>query len=140
MERRRVNSGGGKALLAAIVASIRKRPFAEWVEISDFECLGACSRRGRVSISCPGKWAIAFGGLDDRTDTGPLCDFIEAWLRGAYGEVKLQDRPIQIRKKIIGRIPPQQHYRDCAAGNPRPPNQVISKVSLNRSIPKGEVK
>jgi predicted metal-binding protein len=138
IERRRSGTGGGKELLKAVLAAIERRTFARSVEISDFECLGVCTRRGRASINCPGKWGIVFGGLDDRTDAEPLCDFIEAWLRGPYGQVAMKDRPKAIRNKIIGRIPPTHHHLDCEPGTRPPPNQVIKKIHLNPTSTKGD--
>ena len=138
VERRRSGAGGGKDLLKALIAATEHRTFAHSVELSDFECLGACTRRGRVSISCPGKWGIVFGGLDDRADVEPLLDFIEAWLRGPYGQVAVKDRPRAIRKKIIGRIPPTKHHLDCEPGTLHPPNQAVKKIVLNPTSTKGD--
>ncbi|WP_374306547.1 DUF1636 family protein [Dongia sp.] len=128
--RRRAKQGGGQALLAAILDAASRRHFAAMAEISAFECLGACTRRGRVSVSCRGKWSIIFGGLDDRQDAEPLCDFIEAWLRHPYGETAVKNRPPTIRKKIIGRTPPERHYLDCSGASPMKPNQIIRKVHI----------
>jgi len=123
--RRSAGEGGGPALVEAIVAETRRRPFAGGVEITAFDCLGACARRGRASISSAGRWGIVFGGLDDRTDAVPLCDFIELWLAGPYGQTLRQQRPKAIRKKIIGRIPPPRHHLDCTRDGAVPPNQAI---------------
>ena len=80
IDRRRKAEGGGADLLAAIRAEVARRPWKAACTLLAFECLGACQRRGRVSISCPGKWGVVFGGLDDRSDAAPLCDYIGAWL------------------------------------------------------------
>lgn len=127
--RRKAKEGGGVALVEAIVEEATARGFAPRAEISAFECLGACTRRGRASISAPGKWGIVFGGLDDRTDAKPFCDFIELWLAGPYGQTLRAERPKAIRHKIIGRIPPPRHHLDCSRIGSVRPNQAIRQCS-----------
>ncbi len=129
--RRRAGEGGGAHLLAAIRAAVATRPWANACTLIGFECLGACQRRGRVSISCPGKWGVVFGGLDDRSDAAPLCNYIGAWLARPWGEIVKAERPREISNKIIGRVPPLGHHLNCL--NPpadRRPNQVIEAVPL----------
>ncbi|MEZ5796780.1 MAG: DUF1636 family protein [Paracoccaceae bacterium] len=131
IEQRRKGEGGGADLLAALRAEVARRPWAGACTLLAFECLGACQRRGRVSISCPGKWGVVFGGLDDRSDVAPLCDYIGAWLARPCGEIVKAERPRTIRHKIIGRVPPVGHHLNCL--NPtadRRPNQVIEAVPL----------
>ena len=138
-DRRRDGTGGGQALLAAIVAEVARRPYADRCELSAFECLGACQRRGRVSITCEGKWGVVFGGLDDRTDVGPLCDYIGAWLARPWGEIVKAERPKALRQKIIGRVPPVRHHLNCNTTRDTRPNQIISAVALPPSST-GELK
>ncbi|WP_421693854.1 DUF1636 family protein [Aestuariivirga sp.] len=131
IERRRNGEGGGEALLAAIRTEVAARDFAHVCRLMAFECLGACQRRGRVSISCHDKWGVVFGGLYDRTDAKPLCDYIGAWLRRPWGEIVKKERPAALRNKIIGRIPPGNHHLNCS--NPdagQRPNQMISAVAI----------
>lgn len=135
IERRRLEQGGGRDLLDAIRSEIETRSFAGDCTLLDFECLGACQRRGRVSIASQGRWGVVFGGLDDRTDPKPLCDYIGAWLARPFGEIVKAERPACLKNKIIGRVPPPDHHRNCLnTALDRRPNQAISAVSL--SLPK----
>lgn len=131
IDRRRKAEGGGADLLAAIRAEVARRPWKAACTLLAFECLGACQRRGRVSISCPGKWGVVFGGLDDRSDAAPLCDYIGAWLARPWGEIVKAESPRTIRHKIIGRVPPPAHHTNCKnLSADQRPNQVIEAVSL----------
>jgi len=114
---------------------VARRPFAERTDVLAFECLGACPRRGRASISAPGRWSVAFGGLDDRSDAEPLCDLIAAWLERPHGEVPKAERPRSLRHKVIGRVPPPGLVRHSAPDAATPTNQEIRRVPLAPAEP-----
>ena len=130
--RRRQHEGGGAALLAGIKAELATRPFAAQAVVLAYECLGACTPRGRVSIAAEGRWGVVFGGLDERRDMAALGDFIGQWLAHPWGEIPKPLRPVSLRKKIIGRVPPRRHDLNFAAaetGGART-SQAIVQVAL----------
>ncbi|WP_372841527.1 DUF1636 family protein [Phaeovulum sp.] len=116
VERRRRHEGGGAALLGAIKAELATRPFGAQAVVLAYECLGACTPRGRVSISAEDRWGVVFGGLDERCDMQALGDYIAAWLALPWGEIPKPLRPVSLRKKVIGKLPPRRHDGNYAAG------------------------
>jgi predicted metal-binding protein len=99
-------AGEGRDTLAgAILAALATEPWAARVRLRRFACLGGCRSRGRASIAAPGRWGVAFGGLQP-AEAAALCAFIALWLERPAGQVPKAERPAPIHDRIIARLPP----------------------------------
>jgi len=74
--------------------------------IQVYPCLGGCTRRGRFSVSAPGRWSWLFAGIDPETDGDTLLMFLRAWLSAPAGLVDKKERSSWVKMKSIGRVPP----------------------------------
>lgn len=76
------------------------------IEIATYPCLSGCRQRGRASFCSANKWSWLLGNVNLADDREALIEFIDTWLGHPDGMLKKAQRPVTLRKKILGRLPP----------------------------------
>jgi predicted metal-binding protein len=77
-------------------------------DVRPVECLAQCENGCTVAFSSEGNWSYIFGDLDPGIPGTPAavlaCVDIQA--RDPDGLIRLRERPSQIRRGLLARIPP----------------------------------
>lgn len=68
-------------------------------------CMSNCARPLSVALAAPGKATYMLAEVDPALDVEPLVALARLYAEKADGQTKLLERPKEIRRKIIGRIP-----------------------------------
>ncbi len=84
---------------------------ANRITVSTHPCLSGCQQRGRVSIGSAEKWSWMLGNVHLASDRDALVQFVERWLVHDDGMLKKAERPVSLRKKVLGRLPPLERER-----------------------------
>lgn len=92
----------GAELLRALVASPGAREF----RIEPVECLSVCKRPCTVAVSSPGRWTYVYGDLDPATAAEIILAGAALYAGTPDGIVPWRERPQELRKGVVARIPP----------------------------------
>lgn len=104
--KRRRGEGGGPVLAQTLREISAELGVAAPPTVTEHPCLGRCTRRGRMSIAGTGRWSWLFEAIDPATDRQALTEFLRAWLESPDGFVAKEARPVSLRKRMLGRVPP----------------------------------
>jgi predicted metal-binding protein len=103
---RRTTGPSGVDMVAAMRSLIGDAGLADTLGITAYPCLGNCDRNCRISVGGYGRWSWLLGDLaPDALPTG-LAAFLTRWAKAPDGFLPKDDRPPQLRRHLIGRVPP----------------------------------
>lgn len=78
----------------------------EGVAIRPTQCLSVCSRTCSAAISGRGAYTFVFGDLNADRDAAALIAMAKACRSAAHGFVPWKERPENLRKGLVARVPP----------------------------------
>lgn len=76
------------------------------IEVMTYPCLSGCQQRGRVSFGSTTKWSWLLGNVNLADDRKALVQSVDRWIDREDGMLKKAERPVSMRKKVLGRLPP----------------------------------
>lgn len=80
------------------------------IEVATYTCLSGCQQRGRISLGSPTKWSWLLGNVNLADDREALVQLIDRWIDQEDGMLKKAERPVSVRKKVLGRLPPLREF------------------------------
>lgn len=95
---------------ARLLAAIEQRLDAagDGIVVAPVECLSNCQRGCSAAVTAAGKWTYVIGDLDPDLHAGDLVDFARQHQAHALGLPVWRERPANIRKSTIARVPPMK--------------------------------
>ncbi|MEO0371903.1 MAG: DUF1636 family protein [Pseudomonadota bacterium] len=78
----------------------------EGLQARQVACLGNCDADCRLALADPDRWSWMLGQLDPVDDEALLRDVIALWLAAPKGLIPKADRPVGLKDKTLGRMPP----------------------------------
>ena len=103
---RRLDGPSGIDMVPAIQSMVRGAGLAEALGVAPYPCLGTCDRRCRLSVGGRGRWSWLLGDLAPDELPDDLATFLKRWVAAPDGFLMKDDRPPQLRRHLIGRVPP----------------------------------
>jgi len=82
------------------------------LDVKPYTCLGHCQRQCRISIGGIARWSWLLGDLVPQALPLHLDVFFRRWLAASDGFLSRSDRPMSLRKLLIGRVPPVAYPDD----------------------------
>lgn len=104
--KRRRGEGGGPVLAETMREIAAELGGSATPTVTEHPCLGRCTRKGRMSIAGAGRWSWLFEAIDPNEDRQALTEFLRVWLESPDGFVAKEARPVSLRKRMLGRVPP----------------------------------
>jgi predicted metal-binding protein len=106
---RQVGDSKGYLLHQKLESELTGYSLAAEFEVRAVKCMGACSRPCVVAFAAAGKSTYLFGDLDQTESLAELAQSIFACASLYHskpdGVMKWAERPVQLRKGVIGMIP-----------------------------------
>jgi predicted metal-binding protein len=84
-------------------------------EIIPVECLSVCKRPVTIGFSAPGKWSYIYGDFPPESSVGTILAAAQLYADAPDGLIPWRDRPAEIKRGVIARIPPAFTYLPEAA-------------------------
>jgi predicted metal-binding protein len=75
-------------------------------EIVPVECLSVCKRPVTIGFSAPGKWSYIYGDFPPDNSAAAILAAAQLYADAPDGLVPWRERPEQIKRGVIARIPP----------------------------------
>ena len=94
----------GRLVEGAIAAALARHDIEALVR--PVQCLSVCSRAATVAVQAADGYTFLFGDLETLEDADALAAFVAAYAKADYGFVPWRARPLELRSKIVARLPP----------------------------------
>ncbi|MBV9066137.1 MAG: DUF1636 domain-containing protein [Methylobacteriaceae bacterium] len=75
-------------------------------EIIAVECLSVCKRPVTIGFSAPGKWSYIYGDFPPDGSADTILDAAQLYADAPDGLIPWKDRPAEIKRGVVARIPP----------------------------------
>jgi predicted metal-binding protein len=98
----------GGELAVAIENHLRDAGASE-IEVRPVECLSVCKRPCTIAFAAGNKWTYLVGGIDARAQAGEVAAAAQQFAATDDGVIPWKERPLFLRKGVIGRIPPETY-------------------------------
>ncbi len=106
---RQVGNSGGYLLHQELQNQAQHWPLVNEFQIQAVSCLGACDRPCAIALAAPGKSTYLFGDLNHSGSPAEIAPAILAcaslYHQKIDGTMAWSERPEQLKKGLIGRIP-----------------------------------
>lgn len=91
---------------ARLFREINARANDEEFEVIPVECLSVCKRPVTIGFSCPGKWSYIYGDFPPESGADTILAAAQLYADAPDGLIPWSDRPAEIKRGVVARIPP----------------------------------
>ena len=103
---KRTGESGGEQLLEHLSQLHQDWDLGDKFPIQEVDCMSACSRSCCVSFAAAGKYTYLFGDLPVSNSARAILDCASQYYAKPDGFLPWSERPEQLKKGIVARIPP----------------------------------
>lgn len=119
---KRVGTSGGETLLEKISYLHQNWELRDEFSLQPVECMSACNRPCTVSFTAFGKYTYLFGDLDTQVEKLPatsvaILECAQKYYSQPDGLLPWSERPEQLKKGLLARIPPQPQLAGSSLEN-----------------------
>lgn len=83
------------------------------VNLRPAQCLSICPRPCGIALSSAGSWTYLFGDQDPIKTVDDIVECVSVYLKKSDGFMPRGERPISLRRSILGRVPPMGGESQC---------------------------
>jgi predicted metal-binding protein len=91
---------------ARLYRELSQRAMDADFEIVPVECLSVCKRPVTIGFSAPGKWSYIYGDFPPDNSAAAILAAAQLYADAPDGLVPWRERPEEIKRGVIARIPP----------------------------------
>ena len=91
---------------ARLYRELSERVAGEDFEVVPVECLSVCKRPVTIGFSAPGKWSYVYGDFPPERSAETILAAARLYTDAPDGLIPWRDRPSEIKRGVIARIPP----------------------------------
>jgi predicted metal-binding protein len=91
---------------ARLYRELSQRAMDADFEIVPVECLSVCKRPVTIGFSAPGKWSYIYGDFPPENSAAAILAAAQLYADAPDGLIPWRERPAEIKRGVIARIPP----------------------------------
>jgi predicted metal-binding protein len=91
---------------ARLYREINARANDEEFEVIPVECLSVCKRPVTIGFSARGKWSYIYGDFPPESSAETILAAARLYTETPDGLIPWRDRPAEIKRGVVARIPP----------------------------------
>jgi predicted metal-binding protein len=92
---------------ARLYREINARANDEEFEVIPVECLSVCKRPVTIGFSARGKWSYIYGDFPPESSAETILAAARLYTETPDGLIPWRDRPAEIKRGVVARIPPR---------------------------------
>jgi predicted metal-binding protein len=91
---------------ARLFRELSERAVDGGFDVVPVECLSVCKRPVTIGFSAPGKWSYIYGDFPPESSAETILSAAQLYANAPDGLIPWRERPDQIKRGVIARMPP----------------------------------